>query len=80
MVSKRININMPLTAETTAENKQVMAQTAESRKMEIQLVLVRIMKARKVRFSLSSVDFNRRPLIILFSATLLDSPAATTHS
>lgn len=41
---------MPLKAETTAENKQVMEQTAESRKIEIQLVLVRIMKARKVRF------------------------------
>lgn len=43
-----ININVPLKAETRTENQQVMAQAAEGRKIEIQLVLVRIMKARKV--------------------------------
>ncbi|KAK9898155.1 Cullin-domain-containing protein [Cystobasidium minutum MCA 4210] len=43
----RVNINVPLKADVKTDNAHILQQTTEDRKIEIQLVLVCIMKARK---------------------------------
>jgi hypothetical protein len=44
----RLNMNLPTKAQTATESKEVLEQVVQGRRIEIQAVIVRIMKARKV--------------------------------
>lgn len=52
LLQLRVNINVPLKADVKTDNAHILQQTTEDRKIEIQLVLVCIMKARKVCYCL----------------------------
>lgn len=47
-LQRRVNINVPIKAEVVTQDLEILTRTAEERRIEIQLVIVRIMKARKV--------------------------------
>ncbi|KAG2009878.1 ubiquitin-protein ligase [Coprinopsis cinerea AmutBmut pab1-1] len=52
----RVNLNLPIKAETKAESKDVMKTVEEDRKYVIQATIVRIMKARKTMKNQALLD------------------------
>lgn len=55
MFQIRVNLNLPIKAEVKAEAQDVLKAVDEDRKYVIQATIVRIMKARKVRLSVTSL-------------------------